>query len=109
MLSGWLSGKEYACHAGHAGDLSLVSGSVRSPGVGNGMPLQYFSLGNPMDTGAWGAPQSKGSQRTTEQAHRQEGDICALPVTANNWFLYFSWFLQWRNQYRKASWVIFVS
>ena len=25
----------------------------RSPGVGNGNPLQYFCLGNPMDTGAW--------------------------------------------------------
>ena len=55
MLSGWLSGKEYDCNAGHSGDLSLVSGWVRSPGVGNGRPLQYFCLGNPMDIGAWGA------------------------------------------------------
>ena len=36
-----------------------------------------------------GGPQSKGSQRTTEQAHRQEGNICALLVTAKIQFLYF--------------------
>ena len=27
--------------------------SGRSPGEGNGIPLQYFCLGNPMDRGAW--------------------------------------------------------
>ena len=39
----------------NAGDLDLISGSGRSPGEGNGYPLQYSCLENPMDRGAWGA------------------------------------------------------
>ena len=35
-----------------AGNESLIPGSGRSPGAGNGNPLQYFYLGNPMDRGA---------------------------------------------------------
>ena len=31
----------------------LISGSIRSLGEGNGNPLQYSCLGNPMDRGAW--------------------------------------------------------
>ena len=37
--------------------------SGRPPGEGNGSPLQFSRLGNPMDRGAWRAPQSTGSQR----------------------------------------------
>ena len=33
----------------------MIPGSGRSPGVGNGNPLQYSCLGNPMDGGAWWA------------------------------------------------------
>ena len=36
-----------------AGDASSIPGSGRSPGVGNGNPLQYSCLENPMDRGAW--------------------------------------------------------
>ena len=43
-------GKESACHAG---DLGSIPGSGRSPGEGNGNPLQYSCLENPMDRGAW--------------------------------------------------------
>ena len=32
-----------------SGDEDSVAGSSRSPGVGNGNPLQYFCLGNPMN------------------------------------------------------------
>ena len=45
-------GKESACHAGDSG---LIQGSVRFPGEGNGNPLQYSCLENPMDRGAWRA------------------------------------------------------
>ena len=45
-------GKESACHAG---DLGLIPGSGWSPGKGNGNPLQYSCLENPMDRGAWQA------------------------------------------------------
>ena len=38
-----------------AGDTVLIPGSGRSPGVGNGTPLQYSCLENPMDRGAWQA------------------------------------------------------
>ena len=37
----------------NAGDMSSVSGSGRSPEGGNGSPLQYSCLGNPMDRGVW--------------------------------------------------------
>ena len=39
----------------NAGDPGLIPGSQRSPGEGNGNPLQYSCLGNPMDRGAWWA------------------------------------------------------
>ena len=39
----------------NAGDVGLISGSARSPGEGNGNPLQNSCLGNPMDRGTWWA------------------------------------------------------
>ena len=39
----------------NAGDASSILGLGRSPGEGNGNPLQYSCLGNPMDRGAWWA------------------------------------------------------
>ena len=38
-----------------AGDTGSIPGSGRSPGVGNGNPLQYLCLENPMDRGTWQA------------------------------------------------------
>ena len=37
----------------NAGDLGSIPGSGRSTGEGNGNPLQYYCLENPMDRGAW--------------------------------------------------------
>ena len=45
-------GKKSACNAG---DLGSVPGSGRSPGEGNGYPLQYSCLENPMNREAWRA------------------------------------------------------
>ena len=42
-------------NAGDTGDLDLIPGLGRSPGEGNGNPLQYSCLENPMDRGAWQA------------------------------------------------------
>ena len=44
------NGKESACDPG---DLGLIPGSGRASGEGNGNPLQYSCLENPMDRGAW--------------------------------------------------------
>ena len=44
------NGKESACNAGYPG---LIPGFGRFPGEGNGKPLQYSCLENPMDRGAW--------------------------------------------------------
>jgi len=49
---GGSDGKEYACNAG---DLDSIPGSGRSPGEGNGNPLQYFCLEDSMDRGVWWA------------------------------------------------------
>ena len=37
----------------NAGDMDSIPGLGRSPGEGNGNPLQYYCLENPMDRGAW--------------------------------------------------------
>ena len=48
MASQLISGRESACNAG---DMGLIPGLGRSRGGGNGDPLQYFCLGNPMNRG----------------------------------------------------------
>ena len=45
------------------GDLGSIPGLGRFPGEGNGNPLQYSCLENPMDGGAWCRLLSMGSQR----------------------------------------------
>ena len=47
----------------NAGDLGSIPGSGRFPGEGNGNPLQYSCLENPMDGGAWCRLLSMGSRR----------------------------------------------
>ena len=51
-LSQWIINKESLCNAG---DLGSIPGSGRSPGGGNGDPLQCFCPENPMDRGPWWA------------------------------------------------------
>ena len=45
--------KNPLANAGDIRDAGLISGLGRSPGGGNGSPLQYSYLENPMDKGAW--------------------------------------------------------
>ena len=52
---GFPAGSEVKASACNAGDLGSIPGSGRSPGEGNGNPLQYSCLENPMDGGAWWA------------------------------------------------------
>ena len=50
------AGKESACNAG---DLGLIPGLGRSPGEGNGYPLQYCGLENSMDYIVHGVAKSR--------------------------------------------------
>ena len=45
--------KNPPANAGNAGDMGLIPVSGRSSGRGNGKPLQYSCLENPIDRGAW--------------------------------------------------------
>ena len=81
-LPRWLRGQESACNAG---DVGLIPGSGRSPGEGNGNPLQYTCMGNLMDRGIW--LQSLGLQRVgrdfmTEHSptHREENRSVVVMV-----------------------------
>ena len=80
--------------AGDVRDLGLVPGLGRSPGEGNGNPLQYFCLENPMDRGTWwttvhgvtkGQTQLKwlSTHEYTKQTHRRRissNGICRVRV-----------------------------
>ena len=61
-LPRWLSGKESTCLCGDEGS---TPGSGRSPGEGNGSPLQYSCLGNPKKQRSLEYTQSMGSERVT--------------------------------------------
>ena len=50
---GFPGGSEVKASVWNAGDLGLIPGLGRSPGEGNGNPLQYSCLENPMEGGAW--------------------------------------------------------
>ena len=64
-------GSDGKVSAYNAGDPGLIPGSGRSPGKGNGNPLQYSCLGSLMDRGAWWATVHGVTKEsdTTEHAH----------------------------------------
>ena len=53
IVSVYSGGSEVKASACNVGDLGSIPGLARSPGEGNGNPLQYSCLGNSMDRGAW--------------------------------------------------------
>ena len=52
-ISDFPGGSDGKAPAYNVGDLGSIPGSGRSPGEGNGNPLQYSCLENPIDGGAW--------------------------------------------------------
>ena len=72
--------KNTAANAGDIRDLGSIPGSGRFPGGGNGNPLQYSCLENPMDRGAW-QTSSKGlkeSDKTERLTHTHSDLNCWL-------------------------------
>ena len=65
-MIGFPGGSDEKASACNAGDLGSVPGLGRSPGEGNGTPLHYSCLENPMDGGACRL-QSMGSQRVRHE------------------------------------------
>ena len=79
---GGSDGKESTCNAG---GLGLTPGSGTSPRGGNGGPLQYPCLENPMDRGAWGAP-VHGRNKRSHLSHHIFHCLCdrSLACTLTN-------------------------
>ena len=66
-MEGFPSGSDSKTSACNAGDLDSIPGSGRSPGEGNGYPLDYSCLENPMDRRAWCSPWGHKESDMTEQ------------------------------------------
>ena len=64
-------------------DLGSIPGSGRFPGGGNGNPLQYSRLENPMDRGAWWAAVHRVTQSQTFSTVAKLSIV--LPIVQFNW------------------------
>ena len=67
----------------NVGDVGSIPGSARSPGEGNGNPLHYSCLGNPMDRGArraavHGVQRSDRMERAHTRVHKLNAEICTV-------------------------------
>ena len=74
-------GSEVKASAWNAGDRGSIPGSGRSPGEGNGNPLQYSCLENPMEGGAWWA---------TPRGRKEVGTTERLSLTVKTWYNFYS-------------------
>ena len=72
--------KNLSANAGNTGNMGLIPGLGRSSEEGNGMPLQYFCLGNPMDRVAWWATVYGVSKNQTQL---RTGHTCTAQLRMN--------------------------
>ena len=66
----------------NAGDTGSIPGTGRSPGEGNGNPLQYSCLGNPIDRGAWQATVHRVAERVRHNLVTKQQLLVCLPEIA---------------------------
>ena len=86
-LPRWLNGKESTCIAG---DMGLIPELGRSPGKGNGNPLQYSCLGNPLGRGAWWAIVHEVAESDMTERLNNKHTIqwsCSLVFSQTSWKL----------------------
>ena len=69
-------GKNLPASAGDTRDMGSIPGLGRSPGGGNGNPLQYSCLENSVDRGAWRATVDGVAKRRTQLSARTAADTC---------------------------------
>ena len=90
-LPGFPGGSEVKASAWNVGDPGSIPGLGRSPGEGNGNPLQYSCLENPMDRGAWWAT-----------VHGVAKSLTQLSTHTRTWFLkrvFQGTFCSWKSSY----------
>ena len=82
-LPWWLSGRESTCYVGATGDAGLTPGSGRSPGEGNGYPVQYSCLENPLDREAHGVTKESDMTQLLNNSNNRQirperalGEVC---------------------------------
>ena len=92
--------KESTCNAGDPGDLGLIPGSRRSPGGGNGNPLQFSCLGNLMDRGAWRAKVhvsqrvgQDGNNWSCIHAYQRDRYVSSIVINIPFWILICIWII----------------
>ena len=78
----WLRGKESACSAG---DTGLIPGWGKYPGEGNGYPLQYSCLENPVNRGAWRATTHRVTKSRTRLKQLGHNGILLM-----DWWIWFA-------------------
>ena len=80
-------GKECACNVADPGS---IPGWRRPPGEGNGNPLQYSCVENPMHGGAWWGLQSMGSQRVRHDRATSLSFLLRSPRVLETWTKFLS-------------------
>ena len=102
-IQGFPGGSDGKESAWNAGDLGSIHGLRRSAGEGNGYPLQYSCLENPMDRGAWWATVHGVTKSRTWLSSREQKLMEILPNSGRSWgcALRFTPHSHWTNTMKK--------